>query len=72
MTKSSAYTILGFIKFAYKKSKPEIKKKFLITHIFILLTAIFDNAVSYSLIFIIKNINSSELINHNSIQNFFI
>jgi len=66
----SAYTIPGFIRFAYKNSKPEIQKKFLITHIYILLTAIFDNAVSYSLIFIIQGINSSEIIRNDSIQNF--
>ena len=66
----SAYTIPGFIRFAYKNSKPEIQKKFLVTHIYILLTAIFDNAVSYSLIFIIQEINSSEIIKNDSIQNF--
>ncbi len=61
----SMYSIFGFLRFAYKKSNSEIKRKFIITHIYVILTAIFDNAVSYSLIFIIGIINKSNLNNNN-------
>ncbi len=65
----SKYSIIGFIRFAYKKSNLEVKKKFIFTHIFIILTAIFDNAVSYSLLFIIDIINKTSLNANNSINN---
>ena len=70
MMNTSTYTILGFLRFAFKKSSPFVKRKFLLTHLFIFITAIFDNAVSFSLILIIRKINETNILSSQNILDY--